>query len=94
MTYTMLGMYSFTQTNETQFEISYEIPDNCNSNILEDKGEYLISIKLNPGETDPSTSFTGVTDTADVIDDSLVVTFEQCERTGTIRKPKLTILEV
>lgn len=94
MAYTMLGNYSFTRINDTQFQIYYEIPDNCNSNIQEDKDEYVISIELNPGQLDPSTTFTGITDTADIINDTLIATFEQHEKTGTIRKPKVSAVDL
>ncbi len=93
MTYTMLGMYSFTKTSDTKFDIYYEIPENCSKIFNEEKGEYIITIELDPGQTDPSTTFIGYTDVATVLNDALIVNFDQCERTGTIRKPKLTILE-
>jgi len=87
-TYTMLGIYTFEQTNNDDFKVDFEIPDNCYYDFDEVSDEYVIAIRLNPGQTDPSTNFTSCTETAPVIKNAFITTFEQHERTGVIRKPK------
>jgi len=77
MTYNMLGMYSFSKINSDDFDVTFEIPDNCVHTFSETGGEYFIAIELKPGETDPSTTFVPYTETAALISNVLVFTVEK-----------------
>lgn len=92
MSYNMLGTYTFNEVSYGNFEIRYEIPDNCESYIDEAAGEYVISIKLKDGETEPSKDFIDTRSNASKIGSSLVITFAQYEYSAPIiRKPKIGV---
>lgn len=91
MAYDMLGMYTFEQISVTDFNINFEIPDNCLYSLTEFNDEYTIAIKLKVGEKDPSPVFVSEQETAPLINGILNVTFEQHEKTGIIRKPRIII---
>lgn len=94
MTYNMLGMYSFSKANDTCFDIYFQIPDNCFYNFTTGSGQYNITIELNPGQTKPSTDFMDCSEKGTLINNQLVVNFEQCEYGGVIvKKPKINISE-
>lgn len=94
MTYEMLGTYTLEQITSSDFKINFQIPDNCFYNFSESGGSYIIAIKLNPGETNPSTTFTDCSENAATINKCLDTTFWQYDKTGTInKKPKINIVE-
>jgi hypothetical protein len=53
----LLGTYSITRIDEKNYDLSFNIPDNCNYSIADNNSIYDITIKLNKGETQPSTKF-------------------------------------
>ena len=87
MSYNMLGLYDFNKISNNEFNIRFEIPDNCFYKFSESNGEYFIAIKLNPGQTLPSKSFVGCSEKALIINQTLITKFEQYEKTGVIKKP-------
>jgi hypothetical protein len=93
MPYDMLGTYTFEQINGTDINIDFEIPDNCFYAITEFNDEYTIAIKLNVNEKDPSPIFMAEQETVPFINGVLDVTFEQYEKTGPIRRPRVVINE-
>jgi hypothetical protein len=92
MTYTMLGLFSFAKENSEDFLITFEIPDNCFYEFTIASGVYTIAIKLNPGQTLPSTTFMECKEKACIINKTLVTNFEQYLKSGVvIKKPKANI---
>jgi hypothetical protein len=88
MTYDMLGLFSFDKVNANDFEISFEIPDNCFYVFTTTATGYKIEIKLNPGQTQPSTTFVGCKETAPIINNKLNANFEQFPYSGvTLKRP-------
>ncbi|MES2811794.1 MAG: hypothetical protein V4670_04920 [Bacteroidota bacterium] len=89
-TYSMLGMYSLDKINSTQCNIVFNIPDNCYYEIVLATGKYTISIKLNPGQTSPSTTFVEKTELLNLISDDLTLKFEQyTSATTVLKKPNI-----
>ena len=91
MSYNMLGLYYFNKINNSEFKITFEIPDNCFYDFSQLNGEYFIAIKLNPGQTQPSTSFIGHSENALIINQILVTKFEQHEKSGVLKRPTAVI---
>jgi hypothetical protein len=92
MTYEMLGLFSFSKVNANDFQICFEIPDNCFYVLTPSATSYTIVIKLNPGETQPSTTFIGCKETAPILNNKLITNFEQYKYSGVIlKKPGTTI---
>ena len=86
----MLGLFTFDKINANDFEISFEIPDNCFYVFTPLATNYKIDIKLNPGQTIPSTTFVSCKETASIISNKLTTNFEQFPYSGlTIKKPKV-----
>lgn len=93
-TYSMLGMYSLDKINANQFNLVFNIPDNCYHEIVLAAGKYTISVKLNPGQTSPSTTFVEKTELLNLSSGNLNYKFEQYESSTTIvRKPSGGIVE-
>ncbi|SFB26678.1 hypothetical protein SAMN05660845_2293 [Flavobacterium swingsii] len=86
MTYDMLGLFSFSKVNADDFEICFEIPDNCFYVLTPSATSYKIDIKLNPGETQPSTTFVGCKETVPILNNKLIANFEQYKYSGVILK--------
>jgi hypothetical protein len=94
-TYTMLGMYSLEKINATQCNMVFNIPDNCYYEVTVAAGKYTIAIKLNPGQTTPSTSFVEKTETLNAISDDVNFKFEQyLSATSIVKKPSGNILNI
>jgi hypothetical protein len=92
MAYTMLRLYDFDKQLNDDFNISFEIPDNCNYVFSQNNGEYYIKIKLNTGQAGPSKTFVKFTEKATPTNQVLITNFEQYEKSGVIiKKPKGTI---
>ncbi|MEO8233836.1 MAG: hypothetical protein ABI549_00350 [Flavobacterium sp.] len=92
MTYDMLGLFSFCEVNTENFQICFEIPDNCNYEFTANAGICTIAIKLNPEEKQPSTNFVTCKETSNIINNKAVANFEQYQKSGvTIKKPNITI---
>ncbi|WP_395057965.1 hypothetical protein [Flavobacterium sp.] len=86
MTYDMLGLFSFSKLNTNEFEICFEIPDNCFYVLTPLATSYIITVKLNPGETQPSTTFVSCKETATTLSNKLIANFEQYKYSGVILK--------
>ena len=92
MAYTMLGMYTCEKISETQFKVIFNIPDNCFKTIDFAAGKYTISVKLNPGQTTPSTTFVQQNEIVNIVSNGVYVKFEQYESaTVVIKKPIVQI---
>ncbi|MEO8516036.1 MAG: hypothetical protein ABI426_04790 [Flavobacterium sp.] len=90
--YDMLGAYSYDQTDASNFELTFEIPDNCFYAVTPSTGAYSVAIKLNPGETVPSTTFMRCAEDLTISTKTVSTCFEQYLKTGTIiKKPKIDI---
>lgn len=88
MAYTMLGLYTCEKISETQFEFIFEIPDNCFHEINFAAGKYTIAIKLNPGQTTPSTTFVQKNEVVNNVSNDIYMKFEQYESaTVVVKKP-------
>lgn len=53
----LLGTYSITRIDEKNYDLSFDIPVNCNYGVINVNGVYTVTIKLNSGEKNPSTKF-------------------------------------
>ena len=78
----MLCLYDFNKIDYSKFKIIFEIPDNYFYNFSQLKGKHFIAIKLNPGQIQPSTSLTGHSENALIINQILVNKFKQYEKSG------------
>lgn len=92
MTYDMLGLFTLEETDADNFRISFEIPDNCNSTLTQTAGAYSIAVKLNPGQTNPSTTFMNCAENVEILTKTFTLCFEQYDKSGVIiKKPKITV---
>ena len=88
----MFGLFAINQESETDFNLIFQIPDNCSYELVPSGGSYLISIKLNPGQNDPSTNFISYEEPLSTNTKLLNVDFEQHQKSGVIiKKPKIGI---
>lgn len=89
----LIGNYGFITTAEDEFEFTFEIPDNCNFTPHYDatKKTNTVTIQLNSGQSQPSTTF--VTETYTFTGDNglLDLRFAQVLNGVTVIKPKITI---
>ncbi|MFC4815799.1 MULTISPECIES: hypothetical protein [unclassified Flavobacterium] len=93
-TYTMLGDYTYEKENSSQFRIIFNIPDNCNYNLDLSGGKYTIEIRLNPKETQPSSTFIEQSEIVNMIGNGLDFKFEQYEASGVvIKKPSAIVTD-
>lgn len=93
MAYDMLGLVNFNEVNTKEMEISFEIPDNCFYDFTNSNGDCKIEVKLNPGETAPSTTFVNNSQVVDISNNNFSANFEQYEYSGrVVSKPKATII--
>lgn len=92
MTYSMLGLFSFSKENADDFDISFEIPDNCFYIFTASAMGYTIAIKLNLGQTQPSVTFVGCKEPQPIINKKLIANLEQYQYSGIIlKKPTTTV---
>ncbi len=92
MSYNMLGLFTYKEVSDGDFEIKYQIPDNCDTNMTLVTGEYVIAITLKTGQTAPSKDFVEVIQNVSKIGTDLTVIFAQYEYSGAvIRKPRTNI---
>lgn len=88
----MFGLFAINQENETDFNLTFQIPDNCSYEMVPSGGTYLISIKLNPGQNEPSTVLVGYEEPLSTSTKMLNVNFEQHQKSGVIiKKPKIGV---
>ena len=91
---TLLRNYGFTTTLDSgEFEFSFEIPDNCNYATTYDatKNVYTVSIQLNSGQSQPSSTFN--TETCNFNDSNGVLNlrFQQTLNGVTSTRPKIVV---
>lgn len=91
--YPMLGNYSAQKLNSTQFNVSFQYPDNCYYEISTVNNSYVVKIYLNPGETTPSTTYLDYNFNANIINNTISAKFEQYQTGSTIKKPSVIISE-
>ena len=92
MVYNMLGLIATQEINDKEIQLSFEIPDNCFYDFTNNSGNCTVSIKLNPGQTDPSTNFVNQTEVVNISNNVFNTKFEQYEKSGNIiKKPNLTV---
>lgn len=90
MIYDMLGLVIFNEINAKEMEVSFEIPDNCFYDFTALDGTCTIEVKLNPGETAPSTTFVNNSQVVDISSNTFAANFAQFEYSGkVIKKPKV-----
>lgn len=90
--YDMLGLFTYEQTDESNFKLSFEIPENCFYSVTQSGNDYTVAIKLNPGEDSPSKVFVGCDEDLGIPSKVFITGFEQYQKSGTIiKKPKTTI---
>ena len=85
-----LGTYGFTTTDNVNYTVEFSIPNNCNYRSSGSAGAFCISIALNPGQSQPSTTFTSQSLTFAADRGGLTVDFEQPDQGGA-KKPKIVI---
>lgn len=90
--YDMLGLFTYEETDPSNFKLTFEIPDNCNYAVTQVGTAYTVAIKLNAGQSNPSTTFMTCTEDLAVSGKVFSSCFEQYQKTGTIiKKPKIDI---
>ena len=84
----MLGLIASQEISEKEMLLSFEIPDNCFYDFSNNLGDCTVSIKLNLGQTNPSTTFVSNSEIVDISSNVFQAKFEQHEKSGNIiRKP-------
>jgi ABC-type polysaccharide transport system permease subunit len=73
----LLGTYSLRRINEKNYELIYDIPDNCNFSVADKDGVYVITIELKNGQTQPSTKFITEKTTCTAFDKIIEIKFTQ-----------------
>ncbi|WP_136667915.1 hypothetical protein [Flavobacterium sp. H122] len=86
----MIGNYSATKLNSTQFTITFQYPENCYFEISTVNNSYVVKIYLNPGESTPSTTYKNHNFNANIINNVMSTKFEQYLTDSTIKKPNIT----
>lgn len=98
----LLGTYSTARINTNSYSLTFSFPDNCNALVSHKDGVYGVIIKLNKGQTQPSSNY--VTDNVICEQYNGVIEIQFVQQNynpigdddiignGTLTKPKLKIL--
>lgn len=89
----LIGNYGFTTVAEDEFEFTFEIPNNCNFTTHYDATKKIntVTIQLNSGQSQPSTTFETETYTFTGDNGVLDLRFAQVLNGVTTVKPKIKI---
>lgn len=90
----LLGNYEFQSISEDEFEFSFDIPDNCGYTTNYDSVKKIntLSITLNSGQSQPSSTYKTEYETFNPTNGLLQVYFQQTVNGATLIKPKITVL--
>lgn len=89
--YPYVGTYGLTTEDDITFTLEFSIPDNCNYQLSGSAGLYFVTINLNAGQTQPSTTFTLYSEDYSPTNNSLTITFDQPTATGRLKKPSAKV---
>lgn len=89
----LLKNYGFQNTSEDEFEFDFEIPTNCNFTTQYDpvKKTNTVSVQLNSGQTQPSTTYDTQYTTLYTVNGILDVRFQETLNGTTTKRPKISI---
>lgn len=83
--------YGTSTTDDVNFSVVFSIPNNCDYQVTNPTGKYVVNVYLKKGQTVPSSVFVPVTLSLASIADILNVEFEQVLSGITTNKPKLSV---
>jgi hypothetical protein len=89
----LIGNYGFITVAEDEFEFTFEIPNNCNYTTHYDATKKIntVTVQLNSGQSQPSTTFATQTYTFSADNGLLDLRFAQVLNGVTVIKPKINI---
>ncbi|ESU20264.1 hypothetical protein FEDK69T_27760 [Flavobacterium enshiense DK69] len=92
----LLKNYGFQSTSEDEFDFDFEIPNNCNYTAQYDsiKKVNIISIQLNSGQSQPSTTYAKQYSTFSSDNGILNLQFQEIFNGVTSIKPKITVTSI
>ena len=73
----LLGKYNISRIDTSNYQVTFEIPDNSNYNLASNPGIYSVKIQLNNGEVRPSTNYQSHVFTATEVNGEILVKFIQ-----------------
>ncbi|HLF50840.1 hypothetical protein [Flavobacterium sp.] len=96
MSQELLRNYVVQKDPTVEFKLTFEIPANCNYTTSVDDLVNLVTITLNPGEKDPSPSYSSYDLDYRMINNLLTIQFEQQDLTAIenlvyVKKPTVII---
>lgn len=86
MNYSMFGVFTLIQNSECDFTFEFQIPDNCSYVVNSAADVFDLAVKLNPGQSAPSTRFNNCKEEMNIIGRTLTVNVAQHEKSGTVIK--------
>lgn len=92
----LLGNYAVKKNLNTNFRLSFDIPDNCNYTTSIDNQVNLVTITMNEGVKDPSSNYIKYDIDYSMIDNLLTIQFEQQDLTAIenlvyVKKPRVIV---
>jgi len=92
----LLGSYSISRLSTDSYNLSYNIPVNCESNLKQNDDLYEIHITLKENETEPSAVFFTETTLCTAYNNLIYIEFHQQELSNnsngnSIKKPTIRI---
>lgn len=85
----MVGLFKVDLINSSTFQIDFEIAENCNYKRDTSGSVDIIEVNLDPGETDPSTTFKWYSEQYNPVNNEFDLEFNQKFSSGTVKRPKI-----
>ena len=83
--------YGISTINDTNFTVTFSIPDNCDFKLTSAAGKYYITVGLMKGQTIPSAVYMPCTASVAAIADVTDLQFQQVLYGITTTKPKMRV---
>lgn len=92
----LLKNYGFQSTSDEEFDFDFEIPNNCNYTTQYDSNKKVntISIQLNSGQSQPSTTYMKQYSTFSSNNGILNLQFQETLNGVTSVRPKITVTSI
>ncbi len=91
----LLGTYNIARVDETNYELTYDFPDNCLFSTTYKDGVYVFTIELQAGQSQPSTKFVTEKTTCTAYKGIIDISFSQQDYLALsatyVKKPKIYI---
>ena len=88
----LVASYSLSSPNDSSYQLTFAIPDNCEYAVTLEDDIYIVTVNLKYGQTQPSSKYVTYTYTfATGGDIEIVFDQEICEGNTSNRKPALRV---